>query len=189
MSDPAFKAMSVEAYLRSEEHSPFKREYVGGFVYPLHAQAGASEAHVLICTNLTAALHASARRAGCRLYQSDMKLALAGASTFFYPDVMVVCDPDDRNTGYKTAPCLLIEVLSASTVSHDRVGKFGLYTALPSLQMYLIVEQSERRVYAYRRAGDQWPLRELAGEGEIELPCLNMTLSLDEMYAGVLPSR
>lgn len=42
MTDAAPKAMSEAEYLRSERESPYKREYVGGFVYPLHAQAGAS---------------------------------------------------------------------------------------------------------------------------------------------------
>ncbi|EYB69684.1 hypothetical protein DEIPH_ctg003orf0012 [Deinococcus phoenicis] len=186
MSDPAFKAMSVEEYLRTEEASPYKREYVGGFVYPLHAQAGASEEHVLISSNIVATLHADARRAGCRLYQSDMKLAIEGGSSFFYPDVMLVCDQNDQDRYSKTAPCLLVEVLSGSTASNDRVGKYAMYTGLPSLQTYLIVEQAERRVYAYQREGGQWQLQELAGQGEIPLPCLGRALTLDQIYAGVL---
>ncbi|WP_246580736.1 hypothetical protein [Deinococcus aestuarii] len=40
MGDPAPRAMSVEEFLRTEEKSPYRREYVGGFVYPLHGQAG-----------------------------------------------------------------------------------------------------------------------------------------------------
>jgi len=28
--------MSVEEYLRTEEASPYKHEYVGGYIYPLH---------------------------------------------------------------------------------------------------------------------------------------------------------
>ncbi|CAM3283916.1 hypothetical protein DESA109040_06570 [Deinococcus saxicola] len=40
MTEAAFKAMSVEEYLRSEELSPHKREYAGGFVYSLHGEAG-----------------------------------------------------------------------------------------------------------------------------------------------------
>jgi hypothetical protein len=39
MTDAAPKAMSEAEYLRTEAQSPYKREYVGGFVYPLHAQA------------------------------------------------------------------------------------------------------------------------------------------------------
>ena len=43
MSEPAFQRMSVAEYLRTEPESPVKREYVDGFVYPLHAQAGADD--------------------------------------------------------------------------------------------------------------------------------------------------
>jgi Uma2 family endonuclease len=186
MSDAAIRAMSAEEYLRSEASSPYKREYVGGFVYPLHAQAGASESHVLICGNIAAALHASARQRGCRLYQSDMKLAIAASGSFYYPDVMLVCDAQDGERYFKTAPAVLVEVLSKSTAAHDRFGKYGMYTAIPSLQTYLIVEQDERRVYAYTRTDGRWTLQELIGTGEIHLPSLGRTLSLDEIYDGVL---
>ena len=39
MSAPTLKPMSVEEYLRTEEAGPFRREYVGGFVYPLYGQS------------------------------------------------------------------------------------------------------------------------------------------------------
>ncbi len=68
MSEPAPQAMSVEEYLRTEEKSPYKREYVGGFVYPLHAHAGSSRPHVLISGNIFGVLYQDAVRAGCRLY-------------------------------------------------------------------------------------------------------------------------
>ncbi|BDP40381.1 hypothetical protein DAETH_03500 [Deinococcus aetherius] len=178
--------MSVEEYLRTEEKNPYKREYVGGFVYPLHAHAGASRAHVRISVNVTAALNADALREGCHLYQSDMKLAVEGNSTFFYPDVMLVCDRLSGSEDAETAPCLLVEVLSSSTAAHDRVGKYTAHTALPSLQTCLIVEQDERRVYAYTREGGKWELQELVGQGSIPLPCLGRALTLNEIYAGVL---
>lgn len=188
MSDPAFSRMSVAEYLQTEESSPVKREYVDGFVYPLHAQAGASKAHARISANLTAALHAASLQMGCRLYQSDMKLRLKDSTVFFYPDVLVACGPDLANEEFETAPCLLIEVLSPSTAANDRLGKFNIYTALPSLQTYLMVEQAERRVYAYSRSpdGGHWFLTELSGNDTVDLPCLNQTLSLDEIYIGLL---
>ena len=178
--------MSVEEYLRTEEKSPFKREYVGGFVYPLHAQAGASKRHTLIGGNIFGTLYRDAMTEGCRLYQNDMKLVIEGGASFFYPAVMLVCKPDDGNAYAESEPCLLVEILSDSTASHDRFGKYGIYTAIPSLQTYLIVEQKERRVYAYTRQGDKWHLDDLNGEGEIELPCLGRSLSLNDIYAGVM---
>ncbi|WP_102126807.1 Uma2 family endonuclease [Deinococcus planocerae] len=187
MTDPAFQAMSVEEYLRSEEQSPYKREYVGGFVYPLHAHAGVSQRHSLICGNVFATLHPHARRQGCRIHQTDMRLQVGSA--LFYPDVMLVCGQDMPHPLYETAPCLLVEVLSPSTAANDRVGKYALYTSLPTLQTYLIVEQTQRRVYEYQRAGDEWRLREVAEAGEVGVPCLSLSLSLDDVYAGVLEPR
>ncbi|EYB69419.1 hypothetical protein DEIPH_ctg008orf0156 [Deinococcus phoenicis] len=178
--------MSVEEYLRTEEKSPHKREYVGGFVYPLHAQAGASRSHVLISGNIFGRLYADALRAGCRLYQSDMKLRVEDTASFFYPDVMLVCDRDSGDNHAETSPCLLVEVLPDSTASHDRFGKYGVYTAIPSLQSYLIVEQKERRVYAYQRQAGGWHLQDLSGSGSVEVPCLGRSLTLDEIYLGVL---
>lgn len=71
MTDAAFpplkyEGMSVEEYLRTEESSPVKREYVHGFVYPL-AQAGTSDAHALITGNIFAALRPHARKRGALL--------------------------------------------------------------------------------------------------------------------------
>jgi Uma2 family endonuclease len=186
MSEPAFQRMSVAEYLRTELESPVKREYVDGFVYALHGQAGASKPHSRICANITEALNPDARRMGCRLYQSDMKLRLNGSTTFFYPDLLVACGPDNPDDDFETEPCLLIEVLSPSTAANDRLGKFGVYTGLPSLQTYLMIEQAERRIYAYERRGDEWVLTELRQAGEIALPCLGRRLSLDEVYIGVL---
>ena len=186
MTDPAFQAMSVDEYLRSEETSPYKREYVAGFVYPLHAQAGVSQPHSLICTNIAGTLFGAARRHGCRLHITDMRLQVGAA--MFYPDVMLVCGQETPHALYETAPCVLVEVLSPSTAANDRVGKYAMYTVLPSLQTYLIVEQTQRRVYEYRRQGSEWVLREVTGGDTIEIPALGATLTLDDIYGGVLPA-
>lgn len=178
--------MSVEEYLRTEARSPYKREYVGGFVYALHGQAGASQEHSIITGNIFATLHQQARRTGCRIHQNDMKLAFDERGSYFYPDVMVVCGSDAPDKFFETLPCLLVEVISRSTAAHDRLGKYATYTTLPSLQTYLIVEQDERRVYSYTREAAGWQLRELAGTGEVFLPCLGRALTLDEIYEGVL---
>ncbi|MCP2015195.1 Uma2 family endonuclease [Deinococcus sp. HSC-46F16] len=178
--------MSVEEYLRLEEKSAQRHEYVGGFVYPLHAHAGASEAHVLFWMNIAATLYPGAMRAGCRLYQSDMKLRVEDTTSFFSPDVMLVCDQHDTDRQAKTSPCLLVEVLSPSPASHDRVGKYGMYTAIPSLKSHLLVSQEGRYVVEYQRREGGWQMREHREGGEVGVPCLDCTLTLDEMYRAVL---
>ncbi|WP_431607767.1 Uma2 family endonuclease, partial [Staphylococcus aureus] len=43
---------------------------------------------------------------------------------------MLVCGQDMPDRYYETAPCLLVEVLSRSTASNDRVGKYAMYTSI-----------------------------------------------------------
>ncbi|WP_425147162.1 Uma2 family endonuclease [Deinococcus sp.] len=189
MAAPTLKPMSAEEYLHTEELSSFKREYVNGFVYPLHgatrAEAGTSKTHMRIGLNFARAFDTAALQNGCRLHLADMKLRIEESNVFYYPDVMVVCGPDNGQEYYETAPCLLVEVLSKRTAAVDRHAKYHAYTALPSLQMYLIAAQDERRVYAYTREGTSWQLGEYAAQSVIPVPCLNLSLSLDDLYAGV----
>lgn len=184
--------MSVEEYLRTEPDSAVKREYVNGFVYAVNnsdgvwAQAGSSKSHADIILNVMERVRPVARRQGCRAYASEIKLRIEAQRSFYYPDVMVVCGPETSDPYSETAPCLLIEVLSHGTAHTDRHAKYAVYTAIPSLQTYLIVDQYKRWVYAYQREGASWQLTEYAGEGIIPLPCLGLGLALDDIYAGVL---
>ncbi len=98
MSAPTLRPMSVDEYLRCEETTSFKREYVGGFVYPVHgntrAQAGATVGHVRIGLNIFSALDAAAMAHGCKVFNSDMKLRPATTDNFYCPDSMMVCGRD-----------------------------------------------------------------------------------------------
>lgn len=192
MSDPAFQRMSVEEYLRTEPDSPVKREYVGGFVYvvdnsaEMRGQAGSSKAHARIISRIMRRVEPVAEANGCRAFASEIKLRISGQNSYYYPDVLVACGPETKDPYSETSPCLLVEVLSRGTAHTDRHAKYAAYTSLPSLQSYLIVDQYERRVYAYGREGERWTLTEDEGQGDIPLPCLNMALTLDEIYDGVL---
>ncbi|WP_018111811.1 Uma2 family endonuclease [Thermus igniterrae] len=176
----ALRPLSLEEYLDWEQKAPVKHELVEGLP---HAMAGASRAHNLIATNLALLLGPLARRKGCRLYVADMKLRV-GERTVYYPDLMVVCAPPPENPFYEEAPCLVVEVLSQSTEGVDRREKLWRYLALPSLEGYLLVSALEERVELYRK-GPEGVLYQVLEEGEAFLPCLEGTLPLREVYAGV----
>lgn len=195
MSDPAptFWEMSEEEYLRTEPESEVKREFFGGYVYPLHgpvlAQAGASAGHGEVIVSLTLALAPAARRQGCRFFSADMRVYAntpAGQRAYFYPDVLVTCEAMTDEATNVRSPCLLVEVLSPSTGHTDRTTKLLAYTSLPSLQAYLIVDPTRRLVRVLARGENGWTDQELSGEGTVPIPCLNTTLTLDDIYAGVL---
>jgi Uma2 family endonuclease len=42
-----------------------------------------------------------------------MKLRQAQGALFYYPDVMLVCDPEDDHPLYKQSPCLIVEASTA----------------------------------------------------------------------------
>ena len=185
-------AVSIEDYLRTEDESLWRREYVAGFVYPLHGAApdqnGTSVAHSLIGGHIIGALHSTVTRLGDYLYAYQLKLFIEASRCFLYPDLMLIAKtepygPDDM---YVSNPYLLVEIISKHTEFRDRVAKYGLYTAIPSLQTYLIVEQDERRVYVHQRSAEGWQMEEFIGQGDIHLSCLGRSLSLDEIYDGVL---
>ncbi len=174
--------LSVEDYLAGEEVSEVRHEYMAGEVY---AMTGASRVHGLIALNLGAFLRPLLRGGDCQAFISDMKvrLQIAGDAVFYYPDLVMTCDPDDRASDYCRAPCLVVEILSPQTRRIDRREKFLAYTSLPSLRSYLLISQEQRQVELFRREDGWTP--EVFVEGAVPLGCLDAALPLEAVYEGV----
>lgn len=178
--------LSVEEYLATEPLSEVKREYLDGVVV---AMAEASDRHGLICVAIGAALLLLARKAGCQLFIADMKVrvqALHGTN-FYYPDVVLSCDAQDRESPYyRRQPCLIVEVTSPSTERIDRREKVFAYQQVPGLREYLIVDSSAAAVERYYRqrgqAGEEWELSRM-DSGSVPLACLGAELALADIYA------
>src|SRR5213080_331096 len=95
--------LSVDDYLSGEEVSDIKHEYAAGVAY---AMAGATREHNRIAGNLYSAIAQRLRSGPCQAFISDVKLRLAamGDDVFYYPDVMVGCDPRDAHSLYLRYP-------------------------------------------------------------------------------------
>lgn len=174
--------MSVEEYLEFEENSPIKHEYVGGHLY---AMVGVSRRHSRISLNIARKLADAAEGGPCRVHQSDMKVATPD-DLFYYPDVVVACEPEPEDPYLEDEPCLIAEVLSPNTEATDHREKLISYRKLPSLRAYLIVSQDEPVVERhYRDERDEWRT-EIVGEGVVPVPCpQDAKLSLADIYAGL----
>lgn len=186
MSMAAFEndRMSVENYLAGERDGEVRHEYIAGQVY---AMTGASRRHGLIVNALAFGLTPAARERGCQLFTNDMKVYVhhAGDDAFYYPDLALTCEADDREDYYLKYPCMIVEVLSAGTERIDRREKLLAYTAgLPSLREYLLVAQDRRQVEIYRRTETDW-VHETHTEGNLRLDCLVLELPLDSIYEDV----
>jgi Uma2 family endonuclease len=162
--------ISVEEYLAGEEIAEIKHEYVAGQVF---AMTGASIRHNRICGNLYAKLHGSLGGGPCQVFIADVKLHcfLGHNDLFYYPDLMVCCDPREQASHYREHPCLLVEVLSDSTRGNDLREKLMAYTRIDALQAYLVLEQDRPEAILYRR-DREWDPELLAGpEARLSLPC------------------
>ncbi|MGF1496769.1 MAG: Uma2 family endonuclease, partial [Elainellaceae cyanobacterium] len=168
-----------------EAHSPTKHEYING---SLRAMAGASDAHVTIAGNLFALLRSHVRGSGCRVYIADMKARIDARNCFYYPDVMVTCDPRDQaTTTYKRFPCLIVEVLSDSTEAFDRGDKFADYQTLDTLQEYVLISTHRQRVDHFRRSDTGlWTLQfHTPDQATLHFSSLDFALTLADLYEDV----
>jgi Uma2 family endonuclease len=172
--------VSLDEYLRLEQTSETRHEYVAG---ELVAMAGESQEHEDIVLNGVEALRPVARAKAFRLYTTTIKLRVT-AKRYRYPDVMVLCNPKSES-GIESEPCFLLEVLSDSTAQTDLSKKLREYTEISSLERYAIVSQTARLVIIYSRTLNGWQVQTLENLGEIDIPCLGVKLSLEQLYEGL----
>jgi Uma2 family endonuclease len=179
--------MTMDEFLAFENASETKHEFLGGHVY---AMTGGSIAHAQVISNLLAVLHPAARSAGCRAFVSDAKLRIGDIASF-YPDVMVCCDPTDDDPRHRERPCLIVEVLSPSSIERDRETKLAAYTNLPWLKAYLIIDPLQPEVEVHARVPGsepgslEWASPVICGAGEsLVLPCPEgVVLDVDSLYS------
>jgi Uma2 family endonuclease len=175
--------LGEQDYLRGELSSEIRHEYVDGEVY---AMAGAGESHNLIAGNVFAKLREFVRGGPCRVFISDMKLHVKTWKAYYYPDVMVTCDPADSESHFKERPSLVVEVLSPSTESTDRREKMLAYRTLSSLREYVLIAADKRQVEIYRRdEQDEWQLAVTSDGESLSLESIACCLTLDEIYEDV----
>ena len=177
-------SLTPEEYLEGEVIAADKSEYISGQAY---AMAGAVDAHVKVTLNAAILLKNHLKGTGCSTYVADMKVRIGEDEAFFYPDVMVSCDPEDQLPEHdliKNHPKLIIEVLSPSTEDIDRGRKFTLYRKLESLEEYLLIDPRRYAIELFRRQSNrEWLLltREWV-DSTITLESISLKLSLYDLY-------
>ena len=184
MVQPALKDLLSETeYLEGERTTEIRHEYIGGETY---AMGGASDRHGLVALNLATALRPHVRGTDCQLFIADMKLRVqvAGEVAFYYPDLLLSCDPEDRETYFRSRPCLIVEILSEATARIDRREKLYAYTQIPSLREYLLLSQDRVEAELHRRGDDTWKTLRFT-EGAVPLACLNLEIPLATIYEDV----
>lgn len=174
------RKISVEEYLELEKHSEVRHEYVDG---ELIAMAGDKRRNNRIALNFVRVLAEVADAKGCETAAEGIKIRTR-KTRYRYPDFVVSCDPGDDEYFIEN-PCFIVEVLSPTTSDTDTTIKLEEYTNLPTLNRYVLVEPERALVIVYKREGQRWILEILEGGGEVEVPCLDDRVTLEQIYQGV----
>ena len=186
MIHPKENFITPEEYLAREAQAEYKSEYHDGEIFAL---AGASVNHNQIVVNLAVSFSRMFERKPCRVFATDVRLHVKQSGLFCYPDVMVVCGkiefvPSRDDT--VTNPIVLVEVWSDSTKAYDRGEKFAMYRQIPTLQEYVMIDQTRFYVEHFRRDGNFWVLETLDQmDAVLVLPSLQCEMPLVVTYEKV----
>lgn len=180
------KLVTVADYLAGELQSQTKHEYLGGVIY---AMAGGRNVHNRIAGNVFGAIYTGLKGKPCEPYNSDTKIRvhLSTHMRFYYPDASVICEPNSPEDSFQDQPVVLAEVLSRATRRLDEGEKKDAYLTIPSLSVYLLVEQEAPLVTAYRRNDIGGFDREIYEGMETVIPLaeIDTQLAIADVYEGV----
>lgn len=181
------KIYTPEEYLKMEERSEIRHEFVNGEIY---AMAGTTTKHNEIAGNIYLALRQRSANKPCRSFITDVRVQIKKANAYAYPDVMLVCgkvEYEAERQDVVTNPIVIFEVLSDSTREYDHTRKFQMYRKLASLQEYVMVEQDHVSVECFRRIeSGLWVFEGYESLREtLRLKSVELGIPLATIYGGV----
>ena len=186
MGEKKLEKYSVADYLDIERRSDVKMEYDNGVVV---AMSGGTLNHGIIGNNINTEINNAlkSKDGKCVSINGDVKIFIDKANSYVYPDGMVVCGDIETFSEDSHAvinPMLVIEVLSKSTESYDRGGKFHKYCALESFCEYLLVDQYKPVVdLLYRAEKGVWKMTTTIGlDKSIYLNSIGVAIKMEDIY-------
>ena len=172
-------------FLAFESASEFKHELVDGEVYDM---SGGTGEHSRIAANVIISVGRQLDNSSCMVDTSDMMLKVSDRR-YVYPDVSVTCGQplyEDDSRLALLNPILVVEVSSPTTMTYDRGLKREFYQQMPSVQVYLIIDQHRVLAELYTRADVGWLMQVFDSiDDVIPLPSLDCELPLAQIYRGI----
>lgn len=183
MSELAYRAMTLDEFLRWDDGTDTHYELIGGF--PV-AMAPPAEVHRALAVRLVSRIDAalSARRP-CNAQIEAGITRPDRADTYFVADVAATCLPLSPNRQAIEEPFLIVEILSPSTERHDRRTKLPIYRQLESVREIVLIDSDSIYAEVHRRAGTQWMTELLrGGQAVLALSSVGIDIPLAGLYEG-----
>ena len=175
------KKNSLTEYFDQEILSETRNEYIDGEIIPM---TGGTPTHNTLVVNLLSLLHITLP-SPYRIFVTDQRLWIPERGIATYPDVMVMAEPLTYQEGRKDTllnPILIAEILSPSTASYDRTGKFASYRTIPSFQEYLLIAQDRPYIEHFYKEGDRWIFTAYENDVNISLTSFEIAIATSVLY-------
>src|SRR5215208_4672490 len=184
MAEPAFRAMTLEEFLRWDDGTDTHYELIGGF--PV-AMAPPAAAHRMVAMRLGSRVDAAlAGRRPCNAQGEAGIMHPNCADTYFEADIAATCERHEFGQQALKEPFLIVEILSPSTERHDRRIKLPVYRQIDTVQEVLLIDSDGIYAELHRRAGVQWITEILRGpDAVLSLTSAGIEVRLGELYEGI----
>ena len=181
----ATATLSVEEYIALEEAELERRfEYIDGELFEM---PGGTIYHDDIIVKVMSALLPQLLDSDCTVQTAGLRVRIS-ETRYVYPDLTVVCGERlvANNDTTLLNPVMTVEVISPTSFFSDRVDKRDFYTAVPSMQAYVVIDQAEVYVESYMRDGQRWR-RDIYDslDDVIEIKALGCRLPLTAIYRNI----
>jgi Uma2 family endonuclease len=179
--------MSLQEYLKLEEQSEVRHEFLDGEVFEMEA---ATIRHQQIGANFFGTVRPLIKPHGCEVHFSGTRVATSVKGLYTYPDLVIFCGQPkmwDSAPNTLSNPKVLIEILSQGTKDYDRSSKFERYLELASLEEYIVIHQNSPRIEQRGRQVDgSWLLRYTQGTAAtLRFSSLPVEIPLAAVYEGI----
>src|SRR3954467_7297826 len=184
MSELAYRAMTLEEFLRWDNGTDTHYELIGGF--PV-AMAPPAAAHRILAVRLVSRIDAAlAARRPCNAQVEAGVIRMDRADTYFEADIAATCERHEFGQQALKEPFLIVEILSPSTERHDRRVKLPVYRQIDTVQEILLIDSDGIYAELHRRAGTQWITELLRGpDAVLSLTSAGIEVRLGELYEGI----
>jgi len=177
---------TAEDYLALEVDSTERHEFVDG---EIRLMTGGTPDHNVIAGNLLVALKLALRGKPYTTFVTDQRLWIPACNLYTYPDVMVIPQPVELQTGRTDTvinPGLIAEILSNSTKDYDRGDKFLAYRTMPTFQEYLLIDQYSIHVeHHVKTSPNQWLMTEYRSvDITLRLNSIDCQIRIEDLYEG-----
>ncbi len=188
MAEPQLRRMAQDEFFAWQERQGKLYELVDGLpVLPLKMMTGASQRHDRVAVNVIVSLANQLRGGPCRPTTDDLAVRIPTGNVR-RPDVTIECGGQGGLREFAVRePRVVVEVLSPSTMSFDRIRKLPEYQTISSVCHILLVDTEAPRVDLWSREPDgRWVQTKYDGlRARVELPTIGAALALADVFEGL----